>query len=29
VSVIGMWRDEVVERSWRVLGELKVLRILC
>ena len=23
VSVIGMWRDEVVERSWRVLGELK------
>jgi hypothetical protein len=23
VSVIGVWRDEVVERSWRVLGELK------
>jgi len=23
VSVIEMWRDEVVERSWRVLGELK------
>ena len=23
VSVIRMWRDEAVERSWRVLGELK------
>jgi len=23
VSVAGMWRDEVVERSWRVLGELR------
>jgi len=21
--VVGMWRDEVVERSWRVLGELR------
>ena len=23
MKVIVMWRDEVVERSWRVLGELK------
>ena len=23
VSVIRVWRDEAVERSWRVLGELK------